>query len=134
MSATAHLELTAQDKTQAAFRSLQKSLSGVTDTLSHVHGKLMAFAAVSGFGAMMESAIEAGAEIEKLSKTLGASTESLSQFRHVAEVSHVSFEALTKGWRLMEKNVSLAAIGTGAAKEALRELGISADAIKKLET
>lgn len=133
MAATAHLELTAQDKTQAAFRSLQKSLSSVTDTLSHVRGKFMAFAAVSGFGVMMKSAIDSGAEIEKLSKMLGVSTESLSQFRHVAEVSHVSFDALTKGWRLMEKNVSLAAEGTGAAKDALKELGISVSELKNLK-
>jgi hypothetical protein len=83
--------------------------------------------------ALVEPAIEAGAEIEKLSKTLGASTESLSQFKHVAELSHVSFESLTKSWRLMEKNISLAAQGTGAAKDALLELGLSATQLKNLK-
>src|SRR5690348_4893055 len=133
MSTNAHLVLTAEDKTQLAFRSLNRSIGGVMEQVSHLKNKLLGIGVVAGFVALVEPAIEAGAEIEKLSKTLGASTESLSQFKHVAELSHVSFEALTKGWRLMEKNVSLAAIGTGAAKDALLELGISATQLKKLK-
>jgi hypothetical protein len=133
MSTSAHLTLTAEDKTHAAFRSLNQNIHGTLESLGGLKNKLLAVAAVAGFWKIIEPAIEAGAEIEKLSKTLGASTESLSQFRHVAEVAHVSFESLTKGWRLMEKNVSLAAIGTGAAKDALKALGISATELKNLK-
>ena len=133
MSTSAHLILTAEDKTHAAFRSLNQNIHGALDSLGGLKNKLLAVAGVAAFWHLVEPAIEAGAEIEKLSKMLGASTESLSQFKHVAELSHVPFESLTKGWRLMEKNVSLAAQGTGAAKEALRELGISASELKKLK-
>jgi len=133
MSTNAHLVLTAEDKTHAAFRSLNQNIHGALDSLGGLKTKLLAVAGVAAFWHLVEPAIEAGAEIEKLSKTLGASTESLSQFKHVAELSHVSFESLTKGWRLMEKNVSLAAQGTGAAKDALYELGISASQLKNLK-
>ena len=133
MSTNAHLILTAEDKTQAAFRSLNQNIFGAMESLGGLKNKLLAVAGVTAFWKLIEPAIEAGAEIEKLSKTLGASTESLSQFKHVAELAHVSFESLTKGWRLMEKNVSLAAQGTGAAKDALRELGISATELKNLK-
>lgn len=133
MSTSAHLVLTAEDKTQAAFRSLHQTIQGTVDRLGGLKNKLLAVAGVDAFWHLVEPAIEAGAEIEKLSHTLGASTESLSQFKHVAELSHVSFESLTKGWRLMEKNVSLAAQGTGTAKAALDALGLSATALKKLK-
>src|SRR5262245_58238971 len=105
MSTSAHLILTAEDKTHAAFRSLNQSIGGAMAHINGLKTKLLGIGAVAGFVALVEPAIEAGAEIEKLSKMLGASTESLSQFKHVAELSHVSFESLTKGWRLMEKNV-----------------------------
>lgn len=133
MSTNANLILTAEDKTQAAFRSLNQNIHGVMESLGRLKNKLLAVAAVAGVWKILEPAIEAGAEVEKLSKMLGASTESLSQFRHVAELSHVSFESLTKGWRLMEKNVSLATQGTGSATKALKELGISASELKTLK-
>src|SRR5262249_23739194 len=133
MSTSAHLVLTAEDKTHAAFRSLNQSIGGTIAQVNGLKSQLLGIGAVAGFTALITHAIDAGAEIEKLSKTLGASTESLSQFKHVAEISHVSFESLTKGWRLMEKNVSLAALGTGAAKEALHELGLSAKELKNLK-
>lgn len=57
-------------------------------SLRHFKTALFAILGVAGLGALMESALESGAEIEKLSKKLGASTEALSQFKHVAELSH----------------------------------------------
>lgn len=133
MSTAAHIVFTAEDKTKSAFASVKRSVEGVQSILSGFKHELLALAGIAGFGAMIESAIEAGAEVEKLSKKLGASTESLSQYKHVAEVSHVAFESLTKGWQLMEKNVSLAAQHLGPARQALDELNISAKQLNVLK-
>ncbi|MDX1901890.1 MAG: hypothetical protein SFW66_07810 [Gammaproteobacteria bacterium] len=133
MSATATVILTAEDRTKAAFASLKSNVGGVTSYLGGLKTQLLALAGVAGFGALVVSAIRAGDEVAKLSQKLGASTEALSQYRHVAELSNVAFESLTKGWQLMEKNVSLATQGIGPAKDALKELGLSASDLKKLK-
>lgn len=132
MAATAELRIEAQDHTRQAFAAVKKNIDGVTHHLRSLKGELLALAGVAGFGALMESAIDAGASIEKLSKKLGTSTEALSQFKYVAEVSHVSFDSLTRSWQFLEKNVAAASLGLGPAKNAFEALGLSAARLKKL--
>jgi len=70
--------------------------------------------------------------IGKLSTRLGISTEALSQLKHVAELSGVSFQTMTLGLQRMTRRVSEAANGTGEAKAAIEELGLSAIKLNSL--
>jgi hypothetical protein len=133
MAKDAKLVITAEDKTKQAFASLQRSLGGIQQHLTSFKGELLGLVGVTGFGAMIHSALEAGEHIEKLSVRLGASTEALSQYQHVAELSNVSFDSLTRGWQFMSKNVSEAAIGIGKASGVLQELGLSATQLNQLK-
>ena len=96
-------------------------------------GKAMATAfAGIGFGALIKNAIDAGDQIQKLSQKLGASTEALSQYKHVAGLAGVSLEQLAMGWQFMSRSISEASLGTGTAVDALDELGLSAKKLKAL--
>lgn len=132
MATTTDVHIHAKDHTAQAFAAVKKNIDGVTHRLGHLKKELWALVGVAGFGALIERTIDTGAQIEKLSKQLGASTEALSQFKHVADVSHVSFEAVTRSWQILEKNVAAASQGLGPAKQAFQELGLSATALKKL--
>lgn len=132
MAINAEVRINAKDNTRQAFAAVKRNIEGVEHSLRHFKTELFAIVGVAGLGALMESALESGAEIEKLSKKLGASTEALSQFKHVAELSHVSFESLTKGWQFLEKNVAAASKGLGTARTAFESLGLSASRLKQL--
>jgi hypothetical protein len=72
-------------------------------------------------------------ELAKLSTRLGASTEALSQLKFVAERSGVTFQTFTMGLQRMTRRVAEAAIGTGEARGALKELGIEASVLARMK-
>ena len=75
-----------------------------------------------------------GDQIHKANLRLGISTEALSQLRHAADLSGVSFESLQNGLRYMERQLSeVAAKGKGPAKEALDALGLSIQDLRGLK-
>jgi|GEM_PF-3579107 len=129
----AKFTITAEDQTQRAFNSVKNGLGDLANKFSGIKTLLLEVAGITGFGALVQNSIDAGAEISKLSDRLGASTEALSQYRHVAEMSHIPFEVLTKSWQMMEKNISAAAQGTGPAKKGLDELHLSAQNLNQLK-
>jgi hypothetical protein len=87
----------------------------------------------AGLGAAVSNILEQGDKIHKLSLRLGVSTEALSQLGHAADLSGVSFGALSAGLQRMTRRVAEAAQGTGAAKGALEELGLDAAELNKME-
>ena len=110
---------------QAASRSVTSHWSKTFGTLSKLSA-MFGVAGAAGFVAFGKNAIEAGDNIHKLNLRLGMSTESLSQLEHAADLSGIKFETLTMGLQRMTRRVAEAAQGTGEAKGALEELGLSA--------
>ena len=117
---------------QKANKSIQ-SFEQKTEQVGIALKKLAGAAAVGVFTGMVKESVDAADRIGKLSQRLGASTESLSQLKHVADLSGVSFNTLTMGLQRMTRRVSEAAAGTGEAKGALQELGISAEKLNAIE-
>lgn len=94
----------------------------------------VAFAAATTgmFANMVKESVDVADRMGKLSQRLGIATEALSEYKHVAELSGVPFNTLTMGLQRMTRRVSEAAAGTGEAKKALAELGISAQRLNQL--
>ncbi len=128
----AKFTINASDKTKKAFMSIRKSFGGMNKDMLGLKSTILSVAGAGGLGYMIKGAIDAGDRIDKLSTRLGASTEALSQYQHVAELSGVSFDNLTMGWQRMTRRVAEAANGSGEAKNALQELGLSAQTLKRL--
>ncbi len=109
-------------KADLAFTLAKRAAAGLTAALS-----------VGAFAGAIGQTVDFGDKIQKLSDRLGISTEALSQYQHVAELSGVSFQTLTMGLQRMVRRISEAANGTGEAKDALKELGLEASALEKLQ-
>ena len=76
-------------------------------------------------GAMSVKAIKATDELAKQAKTIGITVEKLQQYTFAAERSGVSTSEMVKGLQQFNKFVGQAARGTGTAKKAFQDLGIS---------
>ena len=114
-----------------SINGIGRNVRGLTNHIGLLSGALAGLS-VAGFGAMIKSSIDAADQIGKLSTRLGASTEALSEYRHVAELSGVSFNTLTMGWQRMTRRVAEAAQGTGEAVKALEELNLNAVELSQL--
>src|SRR5688500_7187406 len=114
-TAQAKFEIVAHDNTQKAFAGVHKNLDKLNRAFIGMKTAILSVAGVAGFGEMLRSSLEVADNIQAISQRLGASTEALSQYRHVAKQSNVDFETLVKTWERMQRNIALAAAGTGSA-------------------
>lgn len=92
----------------------------------------LGFAAGAGFAALTKNALDTADQMQKLSVRLGVSTEALSQMKFAAEQSGIGFNTLTMAMQRQQRRIAEAAQGTGEAKDALIELGLSAQALNQI--
>ncbi len=86
-------------------------------------GATLAGGAVFGLAA---STASLGDDVAKTADKLGIGTTQLQELRYAAERSGVATSAFDKSLEKMQKNLGEAAGGTGEAKDALEQLGLSA--------
>lgn len=82
--------------------------------------------------ALASSVATADDKIGKFAMRIGASTEALSEYQFVAELSGITAQTLGTAWQRQARRISQAAQGTGEAKKALEELNLSARDMNKL--
>lgn len=75
---------------------------------------------------MTASAAASGDELSKMADRTGASVEALSELKHAAEQSDVSFEQLGGGIKIMQKNLA-------AGDKAFAALGLNVESLLALE-
>ena len=75
---------------------------------------------------------ELGDNSAKTADKLGMNVEALQELRYAAERSGVSSNTLDMAMQRMTRRVSEAARGTGEAKDALKEMGLSAEELTKM--
>lgn len=71
-------------------------------------------------------------QLQKTNLRIGASTEALSEYNYVANLSGVEFNALTTAWQRQTRRIAEAAQGTGVAAGALKQLGLEARELNQL--
>ena len=127
--------IAAADKTRAAFMSVKRNLLNLqklTGKITRGFGGIGSAIAAAFGGAAIKKIIDSGDKIQKLNQQLGISTEVLSEYRFVAELTGTSFEAISKGFAKLGKNASDAAKGLSTPKRALEDLNINIDDFLKL--
>jgi hypothetical protein len=87
-------------------------------------GASLAGGAVFG---LASSTAQLGDDVAKTADKLGIGIEQLQELRYAAERSGVSTSSFDAALEKMQKNLGEAATGTGTAKDALKELGLSAE-------
>ncbi len=129
------MRLIGRDETKAATDSAAGNLSQLDNVAGKVKDSLAGLAAgltVGAFAGMVKGSIDAGVRLTELSARIGVGIVALSQYKYVAEANSISLETLSGAFQKMQISVSKSASGTGAAAEALDQLGLSTSALQKL--
>lgn len=125
-------------RTQKLTRLKGKTLSTLGSGVSKLkYAALGTAAAVGAMGTAAFASVNSFADhadnVAKTADKLNVSTTSLQEMRYAAERAGLSTEKLDKSLQFMQKGVVDAALGTGEAKQALDELGLSAEELKSLK-
>jgi len=119
---------------QDSLNKVQRDVGGIgkrlESTFKGLGSTIAALGVGVGLGALvgtLRSVAEEADKIGKAAQKVGITTEALSALRHAADLSDVSFEALTTGLVRLSKNMSDAAQGTGDAKDAFAALKINVE-------
>lgn len=88
---------------------------------------LAAMGAVAGgaLGALALSFSNDAGAVDDLAQQTGIGREALQEWNYAAQNTGVSVEEMTSGVQAFAKNIGLAALGTGRAKDVLEGLGVS---------
>ncbi|MCK5615567.1 hypothetical protein KAR91_77600 [Candidatus Pacearchaeota archaeon] len=82
--------------------------------------------------AMLKTTADTADEAGKLSARIGTTVEGFTELSFAAELSDVKITTLSTSLQRQTRRVAEAAKGTGEAKDALKELGLSAQALKDM--
>jgi len=126
-----NIVIKAVDKTKKSFRAVTVGLNAIKKAVFSMQTALIALG-VAGFGFLVKKSLDATDALGKMADKIGIGTAQLGGLRYAAELTGVATNVLDMGLQRMVRRVSEAAAGTGAAKNALIELGLSAEALNDL--
>jgi hypothetical protein len=114
------IQIRAEDKTKAAFRSTQSGLKKITDSVLSVKSA-MVLVAGAGFGiAMAKQATEAADAIGKFADRAGITTDRLQTLKFAFDLAGVGTEAVNKAMITFGKRLGKAHQGIGALAGGLK--------------
>ena len=127
-----NITIRAFDKTSKALSSASKGVRKVGGAVLSAKTAIVGLVGAAGFGALIKQGLAAGDSLAKTADKIGVTTEALAGMRHAAELTGVSTETMDMALQRFTRRASEAAIGTGEAQGALKELGINAEDLVKL--
>ncbi len=119
------LRISAKDNTKGGFNSVNKNVNKTQSAMKKLAG---AFAGVFAIRQLVQFGQESLALADNIGKTadsIGVSTKFLQQYQFAAQQSGIETEQFNKALRFFSKGVGEAAQGTGLAKRAFEEMGLS---------
>lgn len=120
-------------KAQSLTAKFANKLNPLNSGLTKVAAGMSAAFGSAAIIANIRSSAERLDKIGKVADKLGATTEGLAGLRLAAERTGVATSSLDTGLQRMVRRVSEAAMGTGAAKNALAELGLNAQRLNQMK-
>lgn len=119
------VEIKGKDNTKKAFSSVEKSMERLKSSMGGLRGAVAGLAGLAGLGAVVTKLADVADEMGKTSARLGIGTKDLQKFRFAAEQSGMEVSTFDTALQRFTRRTSEAAHGTGVAKAALDEMGIS---------
>ena len=126
------IQITAIDRTKAAFRGIAVSLGKVQKALFSFKTAIAGVVGAAGLGLLIKSSLDSIDALGKTASKLGVTTQQLQKLRFAAEIAGVSTRTTDMAIQRFTRRLSEAAVDTGEAKDALKELGINAKELTKL--
>lgn len=119
-------------KSAKSMQVFRKSLLNTSKLLKAAFG----LAAIRGIGRSLKSLNAFAASVQAIGDTaarLGVTTENLSKFQFVAASTGVALEKFNMSLQRFLRRTSEAAAGMGEAKDALKELGLNAQVLNRID-
>ena len=119
------LRIKAQDQSKKGFNSVNKNINSTQQSMKKLAGAFAGVFAVRQIVQFGNQALQVADDIGKLADSVNVSTTFLQQYQFAAEQSGIETEGFAKALRFFAKGVGEATMGTGLAKRAFEEMGIS---------
>ena len=119
------LRIKAQDQTKKGFNSVNKNINSTQQSMKKLAGAFAGVFAVRQIVMFGQETLALADSIGKTADSIGVSTTFLQQYQFAAQQSGIETEQFNKALRFFSKGVGEAAQGTGLAKRAFEEMGLS---------
>ena len=122
------IDIVAQDRTGAAFKSVKGGLNDMSSSVGMVTGKIASLTAVLaaiGSAAQVKGLIDSADRMKDLSEKTGIAVSELSSLSNTAQLNGSSAEQLSSALVKLNKNIAEAASGGKEQAEAFKNLGIN---------
>ena len=132
MAENVKITIKAFDKTKKGFGTVTSGLKKVTGAVFSMRTALVGVAGLAGFGLLVKSSLNATDSLAKTAAKIGTTTESLGGLRYAAELTGVATNTMDMALQRFTRRTAEAAMGTGEAKAAIKELGLNAQELNRM--
>jgi hypothetical protein len=130
----ARFNITAENQTDSAFRSVRSGLQSVGDTAGRVAGTVakiggVATAAGGGLAYVADRALSSAQELRNLSEQTGFTVETIQELRHAGRATGLEVQTMDQALAELSQRMGEAAAEGGEMAEGFKAAGISVDGI-----
>ncbi len=129
---TVSIVIKAFDQTQKALRGIQAAFGRLSKVFFSFKTALVAAVGAGGIGLLISNSLKATDALAKTAGKIGTTTEALSALQYAGKLTGVEVNTMNMALQRFTRRASEAAVGTGEAKGAIRELGIDARQLVRL--
>jgi hypothetical protein len=129
---TLSIIIKAFDQTQKALRSIQAGFAKLAKVFFNFKTALVAAVGAGGIGLLINNSLKATDALAKTAGKIGTTTEALSALQYAGQLTGVEVNTMNMALQRFTRRASEAAVGTGEAKGALRELNVDARSLVRL--
>ena len=132
MANNVQIVIKALDKTKAGFGSATKGLKAVAGAVLNAKTAIVGLVGTAGFGLLISRSLQATDALAKTASKIGTTTEALGGLRYAAEIAGIETRTMDMALQRFTRRTAEAAVGTGEAKGAIKELGINAQELNRM--
>ena len=120
------------DQTQKALRSIQAAFAKLSKVFFNFKTALVGAVGAGGLGLLIRNSLIATDALAKTAGRIGTTTEALSALQYAGQLTGVEVNTMNMALQRFTRRTAEAAVGTGEAKGALRELNVDARELVRL--
>ncbi len=129
---TVSIVIKAFDQTQKALRGIKAAFGKLSKVFLSFKTALVAAVGAGGMGLLIRNSLIATDALAKTASKIGTTTEALSALQYAGQLTGVEVNTMNMALQRFTRRTAEAAVGTGEAKGALRELRVDARKLSRL--
>ena len=120
------------DQTQKALRGIKAAFGKLSKVFFNFKTALAGAVGAGGLGLLISQSLKSTDALAKTASKIGTTTEALSALQYAGQLTGVEVNTMNMALQRFTRRASEAAVGTGEAKGALRELNVDARSLVRL--